>query len=159
MYILADYFDKIITQANKRLQIITNGRYHLIRRNDLGKGNAQQGLDLDVYDIETGKNRAASTLSGGEKFVTALSMALGLSDIIEEEHALVQVESTFIDEGFGSLDSDYLDMAMKALETIRLDNKTIAIISHVEKLKEYVSDGLLVKKANTGSEIEMVENY
>ena len=158
MYILADYFDKIIIQANHRLSKITNGRYKLVRRDALGKGNAQQGLDLDVYDIETGKERPASSLSGGEKFVSALSMALGLSDIIETNHALIQVESIFIDEGFGSLDENYLDMAMKALETLKDDNKTVAIISHVEKLKEYIPDGLEVQKAEVGSRVVFKPN-
>lgn len=153
MYVLAEYFDKIIIQANRRLFKITNGRYKLIRRDSLGKGNAQQGLDLDVYDIETGKERPASSLSGGEKFVSALSLALGLSDIIETNHALIQIESIFIDEGFGTLDENYLDMAMKALETLKDDNKTIAIISHVEKLKEYIPDGLEVQKDDIGSKI------
>lgn len=158
MYILADYFDKIIAQANYRLSRITNRRYRLVRRDDLGKGNSQQGLDLDVYDVETGKERPASSLSGGEKFVSALSLALGLSDIIETNHALIQVESIFIDEGFGSLDENYLDMAMKALETLKDDNKTVAIISHVEKLKEYIPDGLEIKKAEVGSRVLFKEN-
>ena len=158
MYILADYFDKIIIQANHRLSKITNGRYKLVRRDALGKGNAQQGLDLDVYDVETGKERPASSLSGGEKFVSALSMALGLSDIIETNHALIQVESIFIDEGFGSLDDNYLDMAMKALETLKDDNKTVAISSHVEKLKEYIPDGLEVQKADIGSKVVFKAN-
>lgn len=158
MYILADYFDKIIIQANHRLSKITNGRYKLVRRDALGKGNAQQGLDLDAYDIETSKERPASSLSGGEKFVSALSMALGLSDIIETNHALIQVESIFIDEGFGSLDENYLDMAMKALETLKDDNKTVAIISHVEKLKEYIPDGLEVQKAEVGSRVVFKPN-
>ena len=157
MYILADYFDKIIVQANKRLYKITNGRYRLVRRSNI-KGGGQQGLDLDVYDVETGKNREASSLSGGEKFVSALSMALGLSDIIETNHALIQVESIFIDEGFGSLDENYLDMAMKALESLKEDNKTIAIISHVEKLKEYIPDGIEVKKDIIGSKIVLKDN-
>lgn len=152
MYVLADYFDKIIVQANRRLSKITNGRYRLIRRTEV-KGNGQQGLDLDVFDIDTGKQRPASSLSGGEKFVSALSLALGLSDIIETNHALIQVESIFIDEGFGSLDENYLDMAMKALETLKDDNKSVAIISHVEKLKEYIPDGLEIKKDDTGSKI------
>ena len=157
MYILADYFDKIIVQANKRLSKITNGRYHLVRRNDV-KGGGVQGLDLDVFDLETGKDRPASSLSGGEKFVSALSMALGLSDIIETNHALIQVESIFIDEGFGSLDENYLDMAMKALESLKEDNKTVAIISHVEKLKEYIPDGLEVSKADIGSKVTLKQN-
>lgn len=158
MYILADYFEKIIVQANRRLFRITNGRYKLIRRLELGKGNAQQGLDLDVFDNETGKNRPASSLSGGEKFVSALSMALGLSDIIETNHALIQVESIFIDEGFGSLDENYLDMAMKALESLKDDNKTVAIISHVEKLKEYIPNGIEVQKDSIGSKIFLKDN-
>lgn len=158
MYVLADYFDKIIAQANRRLSKITNGRYTLIRSTTLGKGNAQLGLDLNVFDIETGKQRPASSLSGGEKFVSALSMALGLSDIIETNHALIQVESIFIDEGFGTLDENYLDMAMKALETLKDDNKTVAIISHVEKLKEYIPDGLEIKKAEIGSNVVIKDN-
>lgn len=154
MYVLADYFDKIIIQANKRLSRISNGRYKLIRRTEI-KGSARQGLDLDVYDVETGKNRPASSLSGGEKFVAALSMALGLSDIIETSHALVQVESIFIDEGFGTLDDDYIDTAMKALESLKSENKTIAIISHVEKLRSYIPALIEVKKDDVGSVIIM----
>ena len=157
MYILADYFDKIIIQANKRLYKITNGRYRLVRRNDV-KGGGLQGLDLNVFDLETGKDRPASSLSGGEKFVSALSMALGLSDIIETNHALIQMESIFIDEGFGSLDENYLDMAMKALESLKEDNKTVAIISHVEKLKEYIPDGLEVNKDKVGSKVTLKQN-
>lgn len=153
MYILADYFDKIIHQANKRLHKITNGRYTLIRRDESKTGRGLAGLDLDVYDVETGKNRAAATLSGGEKFVSALSMALGLSDIIETNRALIQVESIFIDEGFGTLDEDYLDMAMKALESLKEDDKSVAIISHVEKLKDYIPDTIEVEKADIGSKI------
>ena len=158
MYILADYFEKIIEKANQRLTRITNGRYTLIRRVDI-KGGGLQGLDLDVFDIETGKCRAASSMSGGEKFVSALSMALGLSDIIETNHALVQVESIFIDEGFATLDNDFIDTAMKALESLKNDNKVVAIISHVEKLNEYISDGLDVLKVTTGSTIKYKNSY
>lgn len=157
MYILADYFDKIIKQANHRLYKITNGRYRLVRRN-ASKGGGLQGLDLDVFDLETGKTRAAATLSGGEKFVSALSMALGLSDIIETNQALIQVESIFIDEGFGSLDGDYLNMAMDALSTLQSENKCVAIISHVEKLKEYIHHGLEIQKADVGSKVVFKEN-
>lgn len=152
LYILADYFDKIIVHANKRLSRISGGRYRLTR-NKKFSGNALQGLDLNVYDIQTGKERTASSLSGGEKFVTALSLALGMSDMIETNHALIQVESIFIDEGFGSLSEDYLDTAMDALETLRDDNKTVAIISHVEKLKEYIPYGLEIKRADVGSKV------
>ena len=152
LYILADYFDKIIVHANKRLSRISGGRYRLLRSKK-ASGNALQGLDLNVYDIQTGKERTASSLSGGEKFVTALSLALGMSDMIETNHALIQVESIFIDEGFGSLSEDYLDTAMDALETLRDDNKTVAIISHVEKLKEYIPYGLEIKRADVGSKV------
>lgn len=152
LYILADYFDKIIVHANKRLSRISGGRYRLTRNKKVS-GNALQGLDLNVYDIQTGKERTASSLSGGEKFVTALSLALGMSDMIETNHALIQVESIFIDEGFGSLSEDYLDTAMDALETLRDDNKTVAIISHVEKLKEYIPYGLEIKRADVGSKV------
>ncbi len=152
LYILADYFDKIIVHANKRLSRISGGRYRLLRSKKV-TGNGLQGLDLDVYDIQTGKERPAVSLSGGEKFVTALSLALGMSDMIETNHALIQVESIFIDEGFGSLSEDYLDTAMEALETLRDDNKTVAIISHVEKLKEYIPYGLEIKRADVGSKV------
>ena len=137
MYILQDYFDKIIMQANKRLTAMSNGRYRLIRQKvEDRSGNAKTGLDLDVFDIETSLTRSADTLSGGEKFVTSLSLALGLSDIIESSHAIIQVESIFIDEGFGNLDDDYIDMAMKALNSLKDVSKSVGIISHAEKLKE-----------------------
>lgn len=153
MYILTDYFDKILLQANRRLHIITNGRYKLVRREEAKGNSLQQGLDLNVFDLETGKERMASTLSGGEKFVSALSLALGLSDIIESNHAKVQIDSIFIDEGFGTLDDNFIDTAMKALETLKGANKTVAIISHVAKLKDYVTERLEVEKASIGSKV------
>lgn len=158
-YILADYFSRIVEQANRRLKVITNGRYTLQRKDEASGGNGQKGLELEVFDLESGKCRMASTLSGGEKFVTALSLALGLSDMIESTKALVEIQSIFIDEGFGTLDEQYLDTAMKALETLKSANKTIAIISHVEKLKEYIPAGIEVVKETTGSTVKIKDIY
>ena len=103
-YVLTEYFDNILNHANYRLKKMTNGRYLLYRKIDKSKGRAQQGLDMEIFDFETGKRRDVKTLSGGETFKAALSLALGLADAIENKVGNITIDTLFIDEGFGTLD-------------------------------------------------------
>jgi len=157
MYILISYFGKIIEAANMRFNKISNGRYRFVRSKEYKKAGLQHGLDLNVYDIETGKERPAADLSGGEKFIAALSLALGLSDIVESSGGLVKIDSIFIDEGFGSLSDNFIDTALDALSSLENENKSVAIISHVEKLKDRLKFGLNVEKDHIGSTIKYRE--
>jgi len=153
-YVLAMYFDKILEAANYRLDKITYGRYKFYRREDIGGGARQQGLDLNVLDYETGKERDVKTLSGGESFKAALSLALGCSDVIQSFSGGIELNTLFIDEGFSTLDPESLDQALKALLELKHDNKLIGVISHVQELKDKIDAKIIVKKANVGSIIE-----
>ncbi len=144
-YVLMSYLDSILEMANVRLQRMFNGRYKLYRSGKLKKGNAQGGLDIDIFDCSTGKYRSVSTVSGGEAFIIALCMAMGMSDMIQQQAGGINIESMFIDEGFGSLSSDVLDNAVQALQTISSGNCTIGIISHVERLKSMITKRIEVE--------------
>ncbi len=151
-YIQAAYFDRIINEANKRLAQMTDGQYRLLRKED-SSGTGQMGLDLDILDYWTGKIRDVRTLSGGESFKAALSMALGLSDVIQQYAGGVQLDSMFIDEGFGSLDSESRDKAIAILNRLSGQHKLIGIISHVEELRRSIDKKLIIKKDIKGSHI------
>ena len=115
------------------------------------------GLELEVMDYYTGKARTVKSLSGGETFEAALSMALGLSDVIQYYAGGIQVDAMFIDEGFGSLDSESLEQAMGILQTLTNGNRLVGIISHVNELKERIDNKIFVKKEKNGSKITMVQ--
>ncbi|MBS1348206.1 MAG: SMC family ATPase, partial [Firmicutes bacterium] len=153
-YIQAVYFQQIITEANKRLLMMTDGQYQLLRREE-GYGNSQMGLDLDILDHLTGKKRDVRTLSGGESFHASLAMALGLSDIIQRYSGGVQMDTMFIDEGFGSLDSDSLEKAINILNQLSGNNRLIGIISHVSELRERIDRQLIVSKSAVGSTVKV----
>jgi DNA repair protein SbcC/Rad50 len=153
-FVLALYFDSIIEAANYRFAKITNNRFQFERR-DKRKGNAQQGLDLDIFDQETGKSRDVKTLSGGESFKASLSLALGCSDIIQTFAGGVELNTLFIDEGFGSLDPDSLEMAISTLVYLNNDNKLIGVISHVQELKDRINAKVIVTKGKSGSTITL----
>lgn len=153
-YILIDYFDKILEYANIRLDKMSSSRYQLIRRKNVA-GGGQQGLDIDVMDYETGKAREVNTFSGGEMFKAALSLALGLADVISSSNASVEINSLFIDEGFGSLDPASLNLAVSTLADLSNDNKNIAIISHVQELQDIIPNQLIVEKTSKGSKIKI----
>lgn len=147
-------FDGILTAANKRLHPISGGQYRLTRnRGKVSKSN--DALALDVFDNYTGKSRPAKTLSGGESFMASLSLALGLSDKITTGAGGVQVDTLFIDEGFGSLDEKALDDAIDMLQELSNGNKLIGIISHRPELKEAISKKVLIEKSNKGSSLEV----
>ncbi len=156
-YVLSMYFDHIIIAANSRLKTMTAGRYVLQRPNtDQQKGMAARGLDLNVLDHYTGQNRSVTTLSGGEMFKASLSLALGLSDVIQNELGGVHVDTLFIDEGFATLDMESLDVAIQILMDLNKTGRLIGIISHVEELKTRIASRINVHKTTQGSQVEVV---
>ncbi|MGL5244190.1 MAG: SbcC/MukB-like Walker B domain-containing protein, partial [Sarcina sp.] len=145
------YFDEIIEAANIRLDKMSSGRFELKRKEDLGKGNKKQGLDLEVIDYHTGKARDVKTLSGGEGFKASLSLALGLADVIQSYAGGISIDTMFVDEGFGTLDPASLDNAIECLLALQQDGRLVGIISHVPELKERVEAILEVKSDKEGS--------
>lgn len=149
-YIQMHYFDRIISRANARLVIMTGGQYDLVRRKEAVSKMGQSGLDLDVIDHYNGTERSVKSLSGGESFKASLALALGLSDEIQSSAGGIQLDTMFIDEGFGSLDEDSLAQAMNALASLASSNKLIGIISHVGELKQKIYKQIIVKKDKAG---------
>ena len=130
-YIQMNYFDRIIARANTRLMIMSDGQYELKRRIESDNKRSQSGLDLDVIDHHNGSERSVKTLSGGESFKASLALALGLSDEIQSSAGGIRLDTMFVDEGFGSLDEESLQQAIKALTGLTEGNRLVAIISHV----------------------------
>lgn len=151
-YVLSSYFEHILEYANIELLKMTNGRFEMRRKQET-KGAKQQGLDLSVLDYETGLVRDIQSLSGGESFKAALSLALGLSSMIQSYAGGIELNTLFIDEGFGSLDSESIDQALSALLDMKNDNKVIGIISHVDELKERIDTQIVVEKGRNGSHL------
>ncbi|WP_085833437.1 AAA family ATPase [Clostridium merdae] len=152
-YVQAAYFQKVITQANQRMSRMTNGRFELLRKEIPEDNRSQSGLELDVMDYYTGKLRSVRSLSGGESFKASLSLALGLSDVIQSYAGGVQIDTMFIDEGFGTLDSESLDQAITALAALTTGNRLVGIISHVPELKEKIDKKITLQKSVTGSKV------
>lgn len=150
-YVLAAYFEEVLQAANGRLRQMTNGRYEMHRRREQNKGNAQSGLDIDVLDNYTGRERPAKTLSGGESFKASLALALGLADVVQAHAGGVSLDTMFIDEGFGTLDPESLDGAIRCLVDLQRSGRLVGIISHVPELKETIDAWLLVDSARSGS--------
>lgn len=155
-FVLSVLLDDVLIQASHRLHIMSKGRYQLVRKVDRAKGNKASGLELEVEDGDTGKPRAVATLSGGESFMAALSLALGLSDVVQSYAGGIKLDTLFIDEGFGSLDSDSLDAAIKVLIDLQASGRMIGIISHVSELKEQMANRVDVLSSKTGSSIKTV---
>ena len=153
-YVLSSYFEHILEYANVELKKMSQGRFVLYRKSE-SKGNKQQGLDLSVLDYETGMMRDIQSLSGGESFKAALSLALGLSSMIQSYAGGIELNTLFIDEGFGSLDSESLDQALSVLLELKNDHKIIGIISHVRELKERIPTQIVVEKTNDGSTLHI----
>lgn len=155
-YVLAAFLDDILTAANIRLNKMTSGRYVMSRTEELERLNKQSGLELEVYDNYTGKSRHVKTLSGGESFKASLSMALGLSDFVQSYSGGVQLDTMFIDEGFGTLDQESLDSAINCLIELQETGRLVGIISHVQELRERIDVRLEVTSTNTGSKTEFI---
>lgn len=154
-YVQATYFDEIIKNSNYRLDIMTSGRYELLRKVDNSNLKDKVGLDLSIMDNYTGKIRDIKSLSGGESFKASLSLALGLSDTIQNYAGGIIIDTMFIDEGFGSLDNDSLEQSLKTLSDLTNSNCIIGIISHVNELKQRIDKKIIVSKSNTGSRIRV----
>lgn len=153
-YVQRYYLEKILYAANRRFQDMSAGQFEL-RMYDLEKAGEgkNRGLDLMVYSAVTGKEREVRTLSGGESFMAALALALGMADQIQESSAAVNLDMMFIDEGFGSLDEHSRNQAVKVLLEMAEGSKLIGIISHVTELKQEIEDQLIVTKDETGSHV------
>ena len=131
---------------------MSSRRYELLRkRGERADARKTAGLDLEVFDANTGRARPAATLSGGETFLASLSLALGLADVVREYAGGIHLDAMFIDEGFGTLDSESLDHAMKTLQQMKGENRLVGLISHVGGLEERIPAKLRVKKTLTGS--------
>lgn len=149
-YIQMTYFDRILRRANLRLGVMTGGQYELSRRTEADNNRSQSGLELDVIDHCNGSRRSVKTLSGGESFLASLALALGLSDVIQSSSGGVRLDTMFVDEGFGSLDEEALNQAMKALSSLTEGNRLVGIISHVADLKSRIDRQIVVTKTLTG---------
>ncbi len=149
-YIQMTYFDRIIARANTRFMVMSGGQYELKRRKEAENNRSQSGLDLDVIDHYNGTERSVKTLSGGESFKASLSLALGLSDEIQASAGGVRLDTMFVDEGFGSLDEESLDQAMRALSSLADGNRLVGIISHVADLKNRIDKQIVVTKEKSG---------
>ncbi|GEK29985.1 nuclease SbcCD subunit C [Kurthia zopfii] len=149
-YLQIEYLEQIIQAANERLLPLSNGQYRLSRSERLDSNGKQSGLSLDVYDTYTGQERDVKTLSGGEQFNASLCLALGMSDMIQSFRGNVQMETMFVDEGFGTLDEEALAKAIDTLVELQKTGRMIGIISHVAELKDTIPATLLVKKSKEG---------
>lgn len=150
-FVLAGYFEKILQAANQRLVKMTDGRYELLRARQVSDGRRKDNLEIMVMDYYTGRQRSVKTLSGGETFKASLSLALGMSDCIQAENGGMEVETLFIDEGFGALDEESLDQACNTLMMLAGKNRMVGIISHVAQLRERIEHQIIVEKHNNGS--------
>lgn len=149
-YVQMTFFDRIIHRANTRLMVMSGGQYELKRRREAENRRSQSGLELDVIDHYNGTERSVKTLSGGESFKASLSLALGLSDEIQSSAGGVKLDTMFVDEGFGSLDGESVDQALRALMGLTEGRRLVGIISHVPELKERIDRRIEVTKDKTG---------
>lgn len=154
-YVLAGYFEEILRAANLRFLKMTDGRFEMSRVEEAGDGRVKDSLEIQVMDYYTGKPRLVKTLSGGESFKASLSLALGMSDVIQAMNGGIKVDTLFIDEGFGALDAQSLDQACEALAGLVENNRLIGIISHVPELQERIDCQLIVEKTNSGSSVKV----
>ncbi|OMH38823.1 AAA family ATPase [Motiliproteus sp. MSK22-1] len=155
-FVLSVLLDDVLIEASRRLNLMSKGRYQLLRKEDRAKGNKASGLELEVEDAYTGKVRSVATLSGGESFMAALSMALGLSDVVQAYAGGIRLDTLFIDEGFGSLDPESLELAVRTLIDLQASGRMVGVISHVTELKEQMPVRLDVIADREGSRVKLV---
>lgn len=156
-YIQMTFFDRILQRANVRLLVMSGGQYELKRRREAENNRSQSGLELDVIDHYNGSQRSVKSLSGGESFKASLSLALGLSDEIQSAAGGIRLDTMFVDEGFGSLDEESLQQAIRALTGLTKGNRLVGIISHVAELKEKIDKQIVVTKDKSGgSRVEIL---
>lgn len=149
-YVLQQFLTEILEVANERLARLTRGRYQFELADKVGSYRSSTGLEIDIYDDNAGQVRRAHTLSGGESFIAALALAISLADVIQQRAGGIEIEALFIDEGFGSLDEESLEMAMEALEMIENEGRMIGIISHVRELRARILQQVFVETNGSG---------
>ena len=149
-YVLAARLEEIVAAANARLRTMTSGRYALEHDDAIAYRNVQSGLGLAIRDEHSGRTRATHSLSGGETFLAALALALGLAEVVQNQAGGIRLDTLFIDEGFGSLDGDTLEIAMSTLDSLRAGGRTIGLISHVEAMKEQITAHLEITVSGNG---------
>ena len=152
-YVQMAYFDRILRRANLRLMTMSSGQYEMKRRESADNKKDKSGLELNVIDHYNGSERSVKTLSGGETFQASLSLALGLSDEIQSMAGGIQMDAMFVDEGFGSLDEDALNQAVKALGNLAEGKKLVGIISHVSELKDRIDKKIVITKNRSGERV------
>ena len=150
-YVQIAYLDRMIHKANERYLSMSNQQYQLVRSAGTKDKRSHEALDLDVIDFSNGSIRPVSSLSGGESFIASLALALGMSDEIQSQAGGIQIDTMFIDEGFGTLDQDSLNNAIQTLMKLSGENRLVGIISHVKELKERIHKGIIVTKDLHGS--------
>ena len=150
-YVLRTLLDDVVEEANVRLSLMSRGRYTLQRSNVLADARKAGGLDLEVFDSYTGVPRPVGTLSGGESFLASLALALGLSDVVQAYAGGMRLDTILVDEGFGTLDPEALELAMRALVDLQNGGRLVGIISHVPELKERIGARLEVIPGERGS--------
>lgn len=150
-FVLGALLDDVTVAATQRLKLMSRGRYHLQRTLDRARSNAAGGLELEVFDTYTGTSRSVATLSGGETFLASLSLALGLADVVQSYAGGIHLDTIFVDEGFGALDPESLDFALRALLDLQKGGRLVGIISHVPELKERIDARLEVLPVEKGS--------
>ena len=155
-YVLGIMLTSITVAANQLLKTVRSGRYQLYRSYESSGSARKAGLELDVLDTANGEKRSVTTLSGGEKFLLALSLAIGLSTVVQAQSGGTRLEAMFIDEGFGSLDSECINDAMGILQGIQKSHGLVGIISHVEKLSEIIPTRLEVETSASGNRIKAI---
>ncbi|SMO99280.1 AAA family ATPase [Paracoccus laeviglucosivorans] len=157
-FAIAAMFDQVLEAANMRFDPMTRGRYRLERAVEASGGRGKRGLGIDVFDINTGKARPTATLSGGETFISALALALGLADVVESLSGKVRMDTIFIDEGFGSLDTENgagtLDQVLQVLAELTEGSRAVGLISHVGLVQETIPQGFYVRSTPSGSRVE-----
>jgi exonuclease SbcC len=155
-FVLSLLLDDVLQVASERLKMMSKGRYELIRKEERSKGNKASGLDLEIFDTWNNSSRGVATLSGGESFMAALSLALGLSEVVQSYSGGIKLDTLFIDEGFGSLDQDSLDLSIETLKQLQANGRSIGIISHVTELKEQMANRIDVVPSLTGSSVKVI---
>jgi exonuclease SbcC len=153
--VLAARLAEVAVAATQRLQRMSQGRYAFVHTDEAGPRGTRGGLGLSVLDDYSGRERPAKTLSGGESFLASLSLALGLADVVAAETGGALLDTLFVDEGFGTLDAETLDVVMDALDELRAGGRVVGLVSHVEELRQRIPIRLRVRKARTGSTLHL----
>lgn len=155
-YVLAARLEEVAVAGTARLRTMSEGRYSFVHSDEAGARGTKGGLGLDVLDDYSGAVRSTKTLSGGESFLASLALALGLADVVAAETGGAALDTLFVDEGFGTLDAETLDMVMNVLDELRAGGRVVGLVSHVEELRQRIPTRLLVRKGRAGSSLRLV---